>query len=94
MLLVLLGESRIEPLRTLEVVEDPLPGPGSLYLTLLGSLLLALLQAAFLGQTLFANALALNTPYQKELTLPSLYLFMAPVIRRETGGPFQVVPRA
>ena len=75
LLLVLLGESRIEPLRTLEVVEDPLPGPGSLYLTLLGSLLLALLLAAFLGKTLFANALALITPYQKELILPSFYLF-------------------
>lgn len=74
LLLVLLGESRIEPLRTLEVVEDPLPGPGSLYLTLLGTLLLAFLLAAFLGKTLFANALALITPYQRELILPSFYL--------------------
>ncbi|WP_243027934.1 tetratricopeptide repeat protein [Thermus albus] len=74
LLLVLLGESRIEPLRTLEVVEDPLPGPGSLYLTLLGSLLLSLLLAALLGKTLFANALALFTPYQKDLLLPNLYL--------------------
>lgn len=75
LLLVLLGESRIEPLRTLEVVEDPLPGPGSLYLTLLGTLLLALLLTAFLGKSLFANTLALVTPYQKDLILPSFYLF-------------------
>ncbi|WP_243089206.1 tetratricopeptide repeat protein [Thermus neutrinimicus] len=74
LLLVLLGESRIELLRALEVVEDPLPGPGSLYLTLLGSLLLSLLLAALLGKALFANALALFTPYQKDLLLPNLYL--------------------
>ncbi|MFC0594833.1 tetratricopeptide repeat protein [Thermus composti] len=72
--LVLLGESRIEPLRTVEVVEDPLPGPGSLYLYLLLSLFLALAFALFLGKALFANALALFTPYQQDQVLPSFYL--------------------
>lgn len=74
LVLVLLGESRIEPLRTLEVVEDPLPGPGSLYLLVLGALLLALGFALFLGKTLFSNALALLTPYQQQALLPSFYL--------------------
>lgn len=72
--LLLLGESRIEPLRTLEVVEDPLPGPGSLYAVLLGALLLALASAFLLGKALFANALALFTPYQQQVLLPSFYL--------------------
>ncbi|MDM7323745.1 MAG: tetratricopeptide repeat protein [Thermus sp.] len=75
LLLVLLGESRIEPVRTLEVVEDPLPSPGSLYLTLLSTLFLALILALFMGRALFGNTLALITPYQKDLVLPSLYLF-------------------
>jgi hypothetical protein len=74
--LILLGESRIEPLRTVEVVENPLPGPGSLYLFLLLALLLALGLAVLLGKALFANALALVTPYQQNQVLPSFYLFL------------------
>lgn len=74
LVLVLLGESRIEPLRTVEVVEDPLPGPGSLYLLALLALLLALGFAAFVGKLLFANLLAFLTPYQGAEVLPSLYL--------------------
>ncbi len=74
LVLVLLGESRIEPLRTLEVVEDPLPGPGRLYLMGLVALLLALAFAALLGRLLFANALALLTPHQQGVVLPSFYL--------------------
>ncbi|WP_117237768.1 tetratricopeptide repeat protein [Thermus sediminis] len=74
LVLSLLGESRIEPLRTVELVDNPMPGPGSLYLFLLLALLLALGFAAFLGQTLFANALALVTPYQRDQILPSFYL--------------------
>jgi tetratricopeptide (TPR) repeat protein len=74
MILILIGESRIEPLRTVEVVENPLPGPGSLYLFLLLALLLALGFASFLGKALFANGLALLTPYQQDQVLPSFYL--------------------
>lgn len=74
LVLVLLGESRIEPLRTLEVVEDPLPGPGRLYLMGLLALLLALAFAVLLGKLLFANALALLTPHQQGVVLPSFYL--------------------
>ncbi|GAA5333999.1 MULTISPECIES: tetratricopeptide repeat protein [Thermus] len=74
LVLVLLGESRIEPLRTVEVVENPLPGPGSLYLLALLALLLALGFAALMGKLLFANLLAFLTPYQGEKVLPSLYL--------------------
>jgi tetratricopeptide (TPR) repeat protein len=74
--LILLGESRIEPLRTVEMVENPLPGPGSLYLFLLLALLLALGVAVLLGKALFANALALLTPYQQDQVLPSFYLFL------------------
>lgn len=72
--LLLLGESRIEPLRTLEVVEDPLPGPGRLYLLLLGAWALALLLVLLLGRGLFGNALAFLTPYQQQTLLPNLYL--------------------
>ncbi|TBH20486.1 tetratricopeptide repeat protein [Thermus thermamylovorans] len=74
LVLVLLGESRIEPLRTVEVVEDPLPGPGRLYLVLVGAFLFALLFTLFLGMALFANALAFLTPYQRDLVLPGLFL--------------------
>ncbi|GAB5602819.1 tetratricopeptide repeat protein [Thermus sp. FJN-A] len=72
--LVLLGESRIEPLRTLEVVENPLPGPGSLYGMVGAALLVAVLFALFLGKALYANALALFTPYQRDVVLPAFYL--------------------
>ncbi|SDF10645.1 Tetratricopeptide repeat [Thermus arciformis] len=74
LVLVVLGESRIEPLRTVEVVEDPLPGPGSLYLAVLLALALALGVALFLGKALFANLLALFTPYQKAQVLPGFFL--------------------
>ncbi len=73
LVLVVLGESRIEPLRTVEVVENPLPGPGSLYLLVLLALALALGVALFLGKALFANLLALFTPYQKAQLLPSFF---------------------
>ncbi|MGC8876444.1 tetratricopeptide repeat protein [Thermus sp.] len=73
LVLVILGESRIEPLRTVEVVENPLPGPGSLYLLVLLALALALGVALFLGKALFANLLALFTPYQKVQVLPSFF---------------------
>ncbi|WP_022797728.1 hypothetical protein [Thermus islandicus] len=74
LVLVLLGESRIEPLRTVEVVENPLPGPGSLYAFLLLALLVALGLAFALGKVLFGNGLALVTPYQRDQLLPSFYL--------------------
>ncbi|MEN2981383.1 MAG: tetratricopeptide repeat protein [Thermus sp.] len=74
LVLVLLGESRIEPLRTLEVVEEPKPGPGRLYLLVLAALLGAFLVALLLGKALFGNLLALFTPYQQGRVLPTFYL--------------------
>ena len=80
--LLVYGESRIEPLRTVEVVEDPLPGPGRLYLFALGGLGVALLVSVATGLGLYGNALALFTPYQQGVVLPlfhlayGLYLFL------------------
>ncbi len=73
--LLLYGESRIEPVRGLEVVENPRPGPGLLLLLILGGLLLAFLLSYLLGQALFQNGLALLAPYQGERLLPSFLLF-------------------
>jgi tetratricopeptide (TPR) repeat protein len=73
--LVLYAESRIEPTRTVEMVEDPLPGPGRLYLALLVFLLLAGGLSAWIGHFTHGTYLALFLPYQREAILPLFYLF-------------------
>ncbi len=72
--LVLYAESRIEPTRAVEVVEDPLPGPGQLYLALLLFLLLAGGLSLWIGRLVYGTYLALFLPYQKETVLPLFYL--------------------
>ncbi len=76
LVLLSLGESRVEPLQSLEVVENPLPGPGRLLLWGLGSLVLALGVGVFLGRTLYGNLLALLTPGQAEALGPLVHFLL------------------
>ncbi|MBF6593187.1 MAG: tetratricopeptide repeat protein [Thermaceae bacterium] len=72
--LVLFGESRIEPMRTVEMTAERKFGPGSLYLWLVAAFLLAGLLAVGLGHLLYQNILAAFTPVQASVVRPLFYL--------------------
>lgn len=72
LVLVLYGESRIEPLRTVEMVPEAWPGPGTLLLQALAALALAV--ALFWGKGVYGNLFALATPHQAGEVLPLFYL--------------------
>jgi tetratricopeptide (TPR) repeat protein len=72
--LVLFGESQIEPMRTVEMTAGRQFGPGSLYLWLVASLLLAGILVTVLGRTLYSNILAAFTPVQADAIRPVFYL--------------------
>ncbi|WP_018460891.1 tetratricopeptide repeat protein [Thermus oshimai] len=74
LVLVLYGESRIEPLRTVEIVPEAWPGPGTLLLQALFALALALAVALFWGKSVYGNLFALATPHQGGEVLPLFYL--------------------
>lgn len=74
LVLVLYGESRIEPLRTVEMVPEAWPGPGTLLLQALAALALALAVALFWGKGVYGNLFALATPHQAGEVLPLFYL--------------------
>ncbi|MER3480495.1 MAG: hypothetical protein C4327_08470 [Meiothermus sp.] len=74
--LVLYGESRIEPMRTVEMTGEPSYGPGTVYLWLLGGLALAALVSGWVGFSLYGNWLALFTPVQRELVRPVFYFLL------------------
>jgi tetratricopeptide (TPR) repeat protein len=77
--LLLMGESRIEPMRTVELVEEVRQGPGTIYLWLMISLLLALILTALLGHWLYGNWLAAFTPVQADLLRSLFYLLLGGV---------------
>lgn len=87
--LVLYAESRIEPTRTVEMVEDPLPGPGRLYLVLLLFLLLAGGISLWIGRLTYGTYLALFLPYQKEAVLPTFYLLYGLLLSAYVGIAFR-----
>lgn len=87
--LVLYAESRIEPTRTVETVEDPLPGPGRLYLVLLLFLLLAGGISLWIGRLTHGTYLALFLPYQKAAVLPAFYLLYGLLLSAYVGIAFR-----
>jgi len=72
--LVLFGESRIEPMRTVEMTDSRKFGPGSLYLWLFAGLLLSGILAVVLSRTLYGNLLAAFTPVQAEVIRPVFFM--------------------
>ncbi|PZA08516.1 MULTISPECIES: lipopolysaccharide assembly protein LapB [unclassified Meiothermus] len=74
--LILYGESRIEPMRTVEMSNEPTYGPGTLYLWLIGSLALAAIASGWIGFSLYHNWLAIFTPVQSEFIRPIFYLLL------------------
>lgn len=71
--LVLYGESRIEPMRTVEIGNERRFGPGSIHLWLILAMVLAGLAAVGIGQLLYQNLLALFTPLQGQIVRPVFY---------------------
>lgn len=74
--LVLYGESRIEPMRTVEMGSDRRFGPGSIHLWLILAFILAGLASVGIGQLLYQNLLALFTPFQGQVVRPVFYFLM------------------
>lgn len=74
--ILLYGESRIEPMRTVEMTSERKYGPGSLHIWILISLLIAGLAAVVVGQALYQNLLAGFTPLQGDLVRPVFYIVM------------------
>lgn len=74
--LLLLGESRIEPMRTVEMVSNLRIGAGTLHLWLAAAILASGLVAAWLGQSLYNNWLAMVTPVQAALIQPVFFLVL------------------
>jgi hypothetical protein len=73
----LFGESRIEPISTLEVREDYTWGVGRLYTAILFSLLVGSLLAVAAGWLFYNNLLAAFTPAQANAVRPVFYLATA-----------------
>ena len=73
----LYGESRIEPISTLEVRSEREWGVGRLYVILLASWLGAALLAALSGILLYGNLLAAFTPVQADVVRPIFYVALA-----------------
>jgi len=73
----LFGESRIEPISTLEVREDYTWGVGRLYTAMILSLLGGALVAVFVGWVRYNNLLAAFTPVQQDVVRPVFYIFSA-----------------
>ena len=74
--LLLYGESRIEPMRTIEMGIERRFGPGSLHLWLLLALALAGLASVSIGQVLYQNLLALFTPFQGQVVRQVFYFLL------------------
>lgn len=74
--LVLYGESRVEPTRTVEMGSERGFGPGSIHLWLILALFLAGLASVGIGQLLYQNLLALFTPFQGQVVRPVFYFLM------------------
>ncbi|MFZ5991634.1 MAG: tetratricopeptide repeat protein [Deinococcota bacterium] len=74
--IVLYGESRIEPMRTIEMSGEPIYGPGTLYVWLTGGLVLAAIVSGWVGFSLYGNWLAIFTPVQSELVRPVFYFLL------------------
>jgi tetratricopeptide (TPR) repeat protein len=77
--LILYGESRIEPTRSLDVSAGRLYGPGSMHLWLLLALLIAGFVVALVGQSMYQNLLAAFTPIQGDVVRP-VFFFIAGVV--------------
>ncbi len=76
----LFGESRIEPISTLEVREDYTWGVGRLYSAIFFSLLAGAAVAVATGWLRYNNLLAAFTPVQADLVRPVFYLSAALVM--------------
>jgi tetratricopeptide (TPR) repeat protein len=74
--LILFGESQIEPMRTVELTDEVRHGPGSLHLWILGSVLIAGVASAWIGQTLYSNWLAAFTPVQSDVARTLFYVIL------------------
>lgn len=74
--LVLYGESRIEPMRTVEMGSEQRFGPGSIHLWLILALVLAGLASVGIGNLLYQNLLALFTPFQGQVVRSVFYFLM------------------
>lgn len=74
--LILYGESRIEPMRTVEMTSENRYGPGTLHLWMMASLLIAGFLASAMGYVLYNNLLSLFTPVQGAVVRPVFYLLL------------------
>ncbi len=78
LVLHLLGESRIEPLSTIEIQDGPRPWTvANAYLWLLLSALVGGVAALVGGNVIYGNYLAILTPFQSALTRDLYFIFFA-----------------
>lgn len=72
---LLYAESRIEPMRTVELSHEPSYGPGTIYLWLVAAIGLGSVMASGIGYWLYGNWLALFTPAQAPLIVSLMFMF-------------------
>jgi tetratricopeptide (TPR) repeat protein len=77
--LILIGESRIEPMRTVELDSQFRLGPGTVHGWLILAPLIAGALTAGIGYFLYGNWLAAFTPVQAETVRPMFYLLLGAV---------------
>ena len=73
---ILYGESRIEPMRTVEMTSENRYGPGTLHLWMFLSLVIAGFLTSSMGYVLYQNLLSLFTPVQGAVVRPVFYLLL------------------
>jgi tetratricopeptide (TPR) repeat protein len=77
LVLHLVGESRIEPLSTIEIQDGPRPwSVGTAYLWLIISVLAGGIAALFVGNLMFGNFFAILTPYQSGIATDTFLIVM------------------
>ncbi len=75
LVLHLIGEARIEPLSTIEILDGPRPwSVGTAYSWLIISVLAGGIAALFVGNLLFGNFFAILTPYQSGTALDTFLI--------------------
>jgi tetratricopeptide (TPR) repeat protein len=77
LVLHLIGESRIEPLSTIEILDGPRPwSVGTAYAWLIISVLAGGVAALFVGNLMFGNFFAILTPYQSGIATDTFLMVM------------------
>lgn len=77
LVLHLIGEARIEPLSTIEILEGPRPWTvGIVYLWLLMSVAVGGIAALFVGNLVYGNFFAILTPFQSGIATDTFFIVM------------------